>query len=105
MNGGSEAWRELSERELKALVPFTIHCRDLDAAAVRQVRRTWKEMVVRSFLAFIRELERVPDEREAELLARAVIAHINAVTSPAWGGAGGAHATIQCVAAPGKRAC
>ena len=92
---GEGAWLELTDAQLRVLVPFTIRAEGLAPAAVREVRQTFRTMALRGLAAFTREMERVPDEREAELLARAVVAHLNSVTIPLIGGAGDAHATLQ----------
>ncbi len=90
-----KAWRAMSDDEVRALAPFTLHVEGLTDEAVEQVRREYIEMLVRSVRQFVHHLDRVPSQQEAEMLAKAVVQYLNSVMIALLGGTGGAHATIQ----------
>jgi hypothetical protein len=89
------AWRKLTDEELRALTPFSVNCEGLSDDAVRRVEVEYRKMIGRAVSRFLHHLDRVPDQREGELLARAVVQYLNAVVVPILGGHGGAHATLQ----------
>lgn len=75
-------WVPATEDEVAELAPYTLQCQGLSDEQVATVKAKHLSILKRALFFAARELGRVPEQAEVEMIARAVVSKLNADVIP-----------------------